>query len=104
MGAPEKCSVHELEGQNMVLSEAGTESQAAFEDTLKNAGVGTNVVMEIDSRAIVRDAVAEGIGIGVAGEQALVPDGRLRVLKLAMSIPRFTTTSPAYGNGGMPGS
>jgi aminoethylphosphonate catabolism LysR family transcriptional regulator len=75
--------VHELEGRNMVLSEAGSESRAAFEDALKNAGVETNVVMEIDSRAIVRDAVAEGIGIGVAGEQALVPDGRLRVLKLA---------------------
>ncbi len=76
-------SVHELEGQNMVLSETGSESRAAFEDALKNAGVETNVVMEIDSRAIVRDAVSEGIGIGVAGEQALVPDGRLRVLKLA---------------------
>jgi aminoethylphosphonate catabolism LysR family transcriptional regulator len=75
--------VHELEGQNMVLSEAGSESRAAFEDALENAAVETNVVMEIDSRVIVRDAVAEGIGIGVAGGQSLVPDGRLSVLKLA---------------------
>ncbi len=83
--------VHDLEGQEMVLSEAGSKIRAAFEQAIAKAGVNTDVVMEINNHEIVRDAVAAGIGIGVIGEHAFVPDRRLHVLKLRdIDIPVYT--------------
>lgn len=87
----ESVGVHDLEGQEMVLSEAGSKFRAAFEQAIAKAGVNTDVVMEINNHEIVRDAVAAGVGIGVIGEHAFVPDRRLHVLKLRdIDIPVYT--------------
>jgi aminoethylphosphonate catabolism LysR family transcriptional regulator len=83
--------VRDLEGQDMVFSEVGSKFRAAFEQAIAKAGVSTNVVMEINNHEIVRDAVAEGMGMGVIGEHAFVPDKRLHVLKLRdIDIPVYT--------------
>ena len=66
----------------MILREVGSNTRKIFEQAVAAAGFDLNVVMEIDSRDAVREAVAEGIGIGVVGEQAFVPDERVRALRL----------------------
>ena len=70
----------DLDDQPMVLREVGSNTRRAFEAACKEANVQPRVMMEIDSREAMREAIAEGIGLGVIGEQALVPDDRLCTL------------------------
>lgn len=72
----------ELHRQPMILREVGSNTRKIFEQAAAAAGFDLNIVMEIDSRDAIREAVAEGIGIGVVGEQAFVPDERVRALRL----------------------
>lgn len=60
-------SVHitELDGQPMVLREAGSGTRRSFEAALSKVGVEPQRVLEIGSREAVREAVAAGLGLGV---------------------------------------
>lgn len=57
--------IRELEGQDMVLREPSSTTRQAFEHATERAGVNTHTVMEIDSREALREAIMQGIGIGV---------------------------------------
>ncbi len=67
----------------------------AFEQALKNANVRPNIVLEIGSREAVWEAVAEGLGIGLVSEAAVVPDNRLKVLSI-LDAEIFTYTHVVY--------
>ena len=66
----------------MIMREHGSTTRQAFEKALEEAGVEPNIVLEIGSREAVWEAVAEGLGIGLVSEAAIVPDDRLHVLPI----------------------
>jgi len=72
-----------LEGQPMILREQGSTTRRIFEAALAKAGVRPDVVMEIESRGAVREAVAAGLGIGVVSDAELGRDDRLVAIPIA---------------------
>ena len=61
----------------MVLRELGSMTRRLFERATTKAKVNPRVVMEIESREAVREAVAAGLGIGVVSEPEFGNDERL---------------------------
>lgn len=75
--------IEELAGQRMVLREVGSATRRALEGALEKANISVHKVLEIGSRDAVREAVAHGVGIGIALEEEFKPDDRLRALRIA---------------------
>jgi aminoethylphosphonate catabolism LysR family transcriptional regulator len=71
----------ELHDQNMVMREPGSMTRSAFERTLADNGVKPRVVMEV-SRDAVREAVIEGLGIGIVSEAEFRVHEDLRALRV----------------------
>ncbi|MBN9085826.1 MAG: LysR family transcriptional regulator [Reyranella sp.] len=69
---------HEMEGQRLIVREAGSTTRRAFDQAMRDADVRPRVVMEIGSRESIREAVAKGIGLGVVSEAEFIPDPRIR--------------------------
>jgi len=67
----------DFEDQPVVLRETGSKTRQLFELAIATAKVHPRVVMEIESREAVREAVAAGLGIGVVSEAEFGHDGRL---------------------------
>lgn len=74
-----------LEGQRFVIREEGSTTRRVFENELRERGVRVQVALEMGSREAVREAVAQGLGLGVVAETAYVPDPRLVKLRLTDS-------------------
>lgn len=72
----------DLEGMEFVVRETGSTTRQVFEQGLQAAGVRVRVAMEIGSRESVREAVAQGLGLGVVSEPAYIPDPRLAPLPI----------------------
>lgn len=70
-------SVRDLEGQEFVLREQGSRTRQVFEAGLAAAGVRIRNSVEMGSREAVREAVAQGLGLGIVAQTAFVPDPRL---------------------------
>ena len=62
--------IEQLQGQRMVVREEGSTARKAMDAALTLARVKPLVVMELDSREAIREAVAKGIGIGTVAEAA----------------------------------
>ena len=105
--------IEELQGQAMVLREAGSTTRLALEAALKRAGVRIEPVMEIGSREALSLAVQRGIGIGVVSEIEFVegrrlshrqPEGRgrraLPCHRDAVGLQRTLSGDRAIGNAG----
>lgn len=73
----------DLDGQEFVVRESGSTTRRVFEDCLARAKVRTRTAVEMGSREAVREAVAQGLGLGVVSEPAYVPDARLVRLEIA---------------------
>ncbi|MEE8454827.1 MAG: LysR substrate-binding domain-containing protein, partial [Limibaculum sp.] len=73
----------DLDGQEMVIREHGSTTRHAIETTLQEAGVTPCIVLEVGSREAVWESVAEGHGIGIVSEVAMLPDKRITALKIA---------------------
>jgi aminoethylphosphonate catabolism LysR family transcriptional regulator len=69
--------LRDLAGQPMVLREIGSMTRRLFEQAIAKAKVAPRVVMEIESREAVSEAVAAGLGIGVVSEAEFGHDERL---------------------------
>ena len=69
--------VADLEAQHFVLREEGSTTRRVFEEGLRKAGVSIRVALEMGSRESVREAVAQGLGLGIVADTAYVPDPRL---------------------------
>ena len=74
---------HDMEGQRLIVREAGSTTRRAFDQAMREANVRPKVVMEIGSRESIREAVAKGIGMGVVSEAEFIPDPRIRPLPIA---------------------
>lgn len=73
----------DLESQEFVLREQGSQTRSVFESGLAAAGVRVRSTLEVGSREAVREAVAQGLGLGVVAQTAFVPDARLVVLPIS---------------------
>lgn len=82
LGARRRLQVRELEGLDMVLREPGSVTRAVFEQAMAEAQVRIGAIMDIDGREAVREAVASGLGVGVAFAREFVPDERFAVLQV----------------------
>jgi aminoethylphosphonate catabolism LysR family transcriptional regulator len=72
----------DLDGQEFVLREQGSQTRSIFESGLAAAGVRIRSSLEVGSREAVREAVAQGLGLGVVAQTAFVADSRLVVLPI----------------------
>ncbi len=66
--------VRDMEGQRLILREAGSTTRRAFDQAMREANVRPKIVMEIGSRESIREAVAKGIGMSVVSEAEFIPD------------------------------
>lgn len=66
-----------LQDQAFVMRETGSTTRRVFEQALRERGLSVNVSVEMGSREAVREAVAQGLGLGVVADGAYVPDPRL---------------------------
>ena len=64
----------ELEGQPLVLFEAGTAVRRLIDDALAAAGVAPDIVMELRSIESIKRMVAEGIGAAFVSRFALADE------------------------------
>jgi aminoethylphosphonate catabolism LysR family transcriptional regulator len=77
-----KIELRELHGQPMVMREAGSKTREAFERAVRAAKIVPRTIMEVPREA-VREAVAEGLGIGILSEAEMTPDPRFKALRIA---------------------
>lgn len=75
-------TLSDLEGHEFVLREQGSQTRSVFESGLAAAGVRVRSSVEMGSREAVREAVAQGLGLGVVAQTAFVADSRLVVLPI----------------------
>lgn len=83
-------TIDELVTQRIVLREKGSRTRSIFEEAVAQAGHLLTNVMEISGREGVREAVAEGFGIGIVAENELVADSRLRALPVSNAELKHT--------------
>ena len=82
-GKKQTVKINELSGRRLVLREKGSATRRIFEDALINKNISIRRVMSIGSREAVHEAVANGLGIGIALENESRPDDRVAVLKVS---------------------
>jgi aminoethylphosphonate catabolism LysR family transcriptional regulator len=70
-------SVAELAKQQLVLREQGSETRRLVEEKFNALGLKPGGFIEIDGREAAREAVAQGLGIGVVSSGEFLPDPRL---------------------------
>jgi aminoethylphosphonate catabolism LysR family transcriptional regulator len=74
--------LRELDGQRMILREPGSLTRLVFERALEQQQVRPKVVMAV-SRDAVREAVEEGLGIGIISEAEFKPGPAVKMLRLS---------------------
>lgn len=75
-------SIAELQGEKLILRESGSTTRKAIETSLESAGVKPDVIMEIASREIIREAVLQNVGVAAVSEVEYVPGPGLRAVRL----------------------
>lgn len=81
----------DLEGQALVMREYGSTTRKVLERVLADEGVQIRCDLEIGSREAVREAVAQGLGIGIVSDTAYLPDAR--IVKLPIRCENLYTFS-----------
>jgi aminoethylphosphonate catabolism LysR family transcriptional regulator len=76
-------ALRDLENQEFVMREEGSTTRRVFEQALSAAGVRIRATLEMGSREGVREAVAQGLGLGVVADTAYLDTPRLCRLPLA---------------------
>lgn len=84
----ESVKLRQLDGQPMIMREAGSMTRDAIEATMAEHGVRPLVVMDVPREA-VREAVREGLGIGIVSEAEAREHPDLHMLRIA-DFPSYT--------------
>src|SRR5690606_2034919 len=84
----ESVKLRQLDGQPMIMREDGSMTRNAIETTMAEHGVRPLVVMDVPREA-VREAVCEGLGIGIVSEAEVREHSDLHVLRIA-DYPSYT--------------
>ena len=73
----------ELQGEKLILREEGSTTRKAIESALRAARVQPEVVMEVASREIIREAVAQGVGVAAVSDVEFVPGPGLHAVRIS---------------------
>ena len=73
----------ELQGEKLILREQGSTTRMALESALRDAGVEPQVVMEVASREIIREAVLQGVGVAAVSQVEYVPGPGLHAVTIS---------------------
>ncbi|WP_157008403.1 LysR substrate-binding domain-containing protein [Xenophilus azovorans] len=84
----ESVKLRQLDGQPMIMREAGSMTRDAIEATMAEHGVRPLVVMDVPREA-VREAVREGLGIGIVSEAEIREHPDLHPLRIS-DFPSYT--------------
>lgn len=77
----------ELHQQKMIVREVGSQTRQIFEKACAEAGIAPMQRIEINNRDSFREAVAQGLGIGVISDRGIAPDPRLhRIIIRDMNV------------------
>lgn len=79
----------DLEGQPFVLRERGSSTRRVLEEVLRADGVAVRTDLEIGSREAVREAVAQGLGVGIVADAGYQQDPR--TVRLPLHDARLAT-------------
>ncbi|MGI9387579.1 MAG: LysR substrate-binding domain-containing protein [Methyloligellaceae bacterium] len=79
----DKIGLEEITDHRLVLREVGSATRRIFEETLAKSNIEIRRVLAIGSREAVREAVAAGLGIGIALDDESLSDERLKPLRIA---------------------
>lgn len=71
------------------MREEGSGTRKAFEEALKACGIRIKTSVEMRSREAVREAVAQGLGLGVVADRAYLPGPGL----VKLEVKNFTATT-----------
>lgn len=74
--------INDLNGEEFVMREQGSGTRKAFEDTLKSKSITIKTSVEMRSREAVREAVIQGLGLGVVANTAYQPGPGLVLLNV----------------------
>jgi LysR family transcriptional regulator, low CO2-responsive transcriptional regulator len=72
----------ELHGERLLVRESDSTTRKALEAALKAAKVEPEIVMEIGSREIIREAVVQGLGVAPVSEVEYVPGPGLQAVRM----------------------
>ena len=72
----------QLHDQPMVARHATSKTRQIFQRRLKDRGIHPRILMELDSWEAMKEAVAAGIGFGIALEDEFINDARLTEMRL----------------------
>ncbi|WP_025804765.1 LysR substrate-binding domain-containing protein [Pseudomonas chlororaphis] len=82
LAEPEGVRLERLDQVIMVLREPGSITRRTFDTACAQAGINPKVLLELDSREAVTEAVAAQLGVGVVSSLELSPDPRVRTLPI----------------------
>ncbi|AZD30627.1 LysR substrate-binding domain-containing protein [Pseudomonas chlororaphis] len=82
LAEPEGVRLERLDQVIMVLREPGSITRRTFDAACAQAGINPKVLLELDSREAVTEAVAAQLGVGVVSSLELSPDPRVRALPI----------------------
>ncbi|OTG92250.1 LysR substrate-binding domain-containing protein [Acinetobacter sp. ANC 3813] len=71
-------SVQQIQNENMVLREHGSQTRFQVEKVCDQAGISMNCVMQLNSREAIFHAISQGVGIGFVAEVEYVEMPNLR--------------------------
>lgn len=69
--------LRDLHGERMITRETGSKTRLIFERACAAENIVPKQTIEINNRDAFREAVAQGLGIGIIGDRGIVPDSRL---------------------------
>ncbi|MGY1448666.1 LysR substrate-binding domain-containing protein [Pseudomonas chlororaphis] len=82
LAEPEGVRLERLDQVIMVLREPSSITRRTFDQACAQAGVNPKVLLELDSREAVTEAVAAQLGLGVVSSLELSPDPRVRAVPI----------------------
>ncbi|MGN7740210.1 LysR substrate-binding domain-containing protein [Pseudomonas sp. 22526] len=82
LAEPEGVRLERLDQVIMVLREPGSITRRTFDAACTQAGITPKVLLELDSREAVTEAVAAQLGVGVVSSLELSPDPRVRAVPI----------------------
>lgn len=75
--------IADLAGERLILREQGSTTRRALEVALEKAGIEPDIAMEIGSREVIREAVAQGLGIGAVSSVEYMPGPGLHMVRIS---------------------
>lgn len=74
--------IAELSEEKLILREPGSTTRKAIEEAFRHAQIDPEVVLEVGSREIIREAVMQNIGVAAVSEVEFVPGPGLHAVRL----------------------